>query len=160
LDIHRRLQQIKGVPADVPFGGVSILAVGDLYQLPPVLQPALFSIVSDSYAALYRSGSLWKDDFELFELDEIMRQRGDDQFTQLLCRVRVNACTEDDIDLLQSRVVKQDDPSYPVHALHVYRTNKDVDARNHQMLNSIASADQQYIIKSIDTIRDRPTTYS
>ena len=31
LEIHRRLQQIRGVPGDVMFGGVSILAVGDLY---------------------------------------------------------------------------------------------------------------------------------
>ena len=35
LEIHKRLQQIKGVSDDT-FGGVSILAVGDLYQLPPV----------------------------------------------------------------------------------------------------------------------------
>ena len=44
LEIHKRLQQIKGVADD---GGVSILAVGDLYQLPPVGQPLLFSPVSD-----------------------------------------------------------------------------------------------------------------
>ena len=56
LEIHKRLQQIKGVSSDVTFGGVSILAVGDLYQLPPVGQPLLFSTVSDSYAQLYRSG--------------------------------------------------------------------------------------------------------
>ena len=31
LEIHKRLQQIKGVSDDVTFGGVSILAVGDLY---------------------------------------------------------------------------------------------------------------------------------
>ena len=36
LEIHKRLQQIKGMSDDVTFGGVSILAVGDLYQLPPV----------------------------------------------------------------------------------------------------------------------------
>ena len=34
LEIHKRLQQIKGVSDDVTFGGLSILAVGDLYQLP------------------------------------------------------------------------------------------------------------------------------
>ena len=53
LEIHKRLQQLKGVTADVTFGGVSILAVGDLSQLPPVGQPLLFSVVSDSYAQLY-----------------------------------------------------------------------------------------------------------
>ena len=61
LEIHKRLQQIKGTPPDVMFGGVSILAVGDLYQLPPVGQPPLFNVVRDSYASLYGSGSIWKD---------------------------------------------------------------------------------------------------
>ena len=87
LDIHKRLQQIKRVLPDVMFGGVSILAVGDLYQLPPVGQPALFDIVTDSYARLH--GCLWKDEFEMIELDEIMCQRGDSAFTELLCRVRL-----------------------------------------------------------------------
>ena len=36
VEIHKRLQQIKGVADDAIFGGVSILAVGDLYQLPAV----------------------------------------------------------------------------------------------------------------------------
>ena len=58
LEIHKRLQQIKGVLPDVMFGGVSILAVGDLYQLPPVGQPALFDTMTDAYARLYGSGSL------------------------------------------------------------------------------------------------------
>ena len=33
LEIHKRLQQISGVSDDKTLGGVSILAVGDLYQL-------------------------------------------------------------------------------------------------------------------------------
>ena len=48
LEIHKRLQQIKAVLPHVMFGGVSILAVGDLYQLPPVGQPLLISTVNDS----------------------------------------------------------------------------------------------------------------
>ena len=53
LEIHKRLQQIKGISADVTFRRVSILTVGDLYQLPPVGQPWLFSTVSDSYAQFW-----------------------------------------------------------------------------------------------------------
>ena len=64
------------------FKGISILAVGDLYQLRPVAQPYVFAQVGDAYARLHNSGSLWMDDFKMIELDEIMRQRGD---TQLLC---------------------------------------------------------------------------
>ena len=72
LEIHKRLQQIKGVSADHMFGGVSILAVGDLYQLPPVGQPAVFNTVTDAYAKLYASGSLWQEEFCMIELSEVM----------------------------------------------------------------------------------------
>ena len=107
--------------------------------MPPVGQPQLFSKVSDGYAQLYRSGSLWVDEFEMIELDEIMRQRGDSEFSELLCRVRTDDCTPADVDILKSRVITQDMPNYPTHALHVYRLNVDVDARNTLMLNSLAS---------------------
>ena len=33
-----------------PFGGVSILAVGDLFQLPPVMASFIFKEPSDAYA--------------------------------------------------------------------------------------------------------------
>ena len=140
LLLHKRLKQIKNV---LMFGDVSILAVGDLYQLPPVGQAPLFSIVRDgSLASLHGSGSMWRDLFEMIELDEIMRQRSDRVFTELLCRVRVNQCTEEDICILKSRVTEPTSPDYPVDALHVYRLNKDVDERNAEMLNRLALDDQ------------------
>ena len=82
LEIHKRLQEIKGASPDTTLGGISILAVGDL---PPVCQPALFDMVSDVYARLHKSGSLWRDEFTMLELDEIMRQRDDKTFAELLC---------------------------------------------------------------------------
>ena len=139
FEVHRRLQQIKGVSSDVMFGGVSVLAVGDLYQLPPVAQSVLFSTVRDSYAQLYKSGSIWQDEFEMLELDEIMRQRGDSAFAELLCRVRTASCTNDDIAVLKSRVVSPDSPDYPSEALHVYKLNADVDEHNDSMLKRIPS---------------------
>ena len=39
LQVHRCLQQLKGSPDSTTFGNVSILAVGDLFQLQPVAQP-------------------------------------------------------------------------------------------------------------------------
>ncbi len=58
LQIHRRLQQLKGSKDDTCFGNVSILAVGDLFQLQPVAQPYVFDEVGDAYARLLGSGSL------------------------------------------------------------------------------------------------------
>ena len=152
LEIHRRLQQIKAVLPDIAFGGVSILAVGDLYQLPPVGQAPIFSPVTDSYAKLYRSGSLWVDEFQMIELDEIMRQRGDTAFCELLCRVRTADCTNDDFSVLKSREITLDSPNYPIHALHVYRLNVDVDNRNILMLNTLAPLSEQFSIDACDAV--------
>ena len=152
LEIHKRLQQIKGVSDDKVFGGVSILAVGDLYQLPPVGQAPLFSTVSDCYAQFYGSGSLWVDHFLMIELTEVMRQRGDRTFSELLCRVRTNSCTSDDIRTLKSREIAADAVNYPTQALHVYRLNANVDTRNILMLNNLAPQSAQYTIKAIDSV--------
>ena len=152
LEVHKRLQQIKGVPNDVMFGGVSVLAVGDLYQLPPVAQPMLFSTVRDSYAQLYKSGSIWQDEFKMLELHEIMRQRGDSAFAELLCRVRTASCTSEDIAVLESRVVSPDSPDYPSEALHVYKLNADVDLHNESMLRKIPSTVRRFAVKASDAI--------
>ena len=154
LEIHKRLQQLKSVTADVTlnFGGVSILAVGDSYQLPPVGQPLLFSVVSDSYAQLYKSGSLWVDKFEMLKLSEIMRQRSDSAFAELLCRVRTATCTSEDIDILKSREITVDMPDYPNAALHVYRLNVDINIRNTLLLNISPPQCEQYSIKASDAM--------
>ena len=65
------------------------------------------------------------------ELTKVMRQRDDLAFSELLCRVRTNSCTADDIRTLKSREIAVDTPT---QALHVYRLNADVDTRNTDML--------------------------
>lgn len=92
--------------------------VGDLFQLPPVCQTPVFSVVRDTYAKLYNSGSLWKDEFQMIQLDEIMRQKDDSKFCSLLCRVRTATHTEDDIAVLKSREIDPGMPDYPKGALH------------------------------------------
>ena len=140
LLIHRRLQQLKGSPDSTTFGNISVLAVGDLYQLQPVAQPYVFDLVSDAYARLHGSGSLWVDEFSIVELDQIMRQRDDQKFAELLCRVRKAECTDDDIEVLRSRSIEDSSADYPHDALHVYRLNKDVDQDNMAKLHRLAPA--------------------
>ena len=70
LNVHKRLCQLKGA-SDCLFGNVSVLAVCNLYQLPPVLQPNIYDPVRNPLANLH--GSLWKDKFDIHELNEVMR---------------------------------------------------------------------------------------
>ena len=78
--INGRLSQIKQIRmADVEahFGKVAILAVGDFYQLPPVKAQSLLKPNSSDGI------DLWHDNFKVFKLTEIMRQKDDASFAQL-----------------------------------------------------------------------------
>ena len=88
----------------------------------------------------------------MIELDEIMRQHGDSEFCELLCRIRTADHTDGDLAALKSREVTSDMPNYPNHALHVYRLNTDVDDRNSHILNAQAPKSQQYSTKACDSM--------
>ena len=130
---------------DTTFGDISILAVGDLYQLRPVAQPHVFAPVGDAYARLHKSGSLWIDEFNIVELDEVMRQR-DSLFTHHLCRLRTATCTEDDIKVLESRIIKDNHLNYPDDTLHVYPRNPHADDQNNLKLWELAPEEQHVVI--------------
>ena len=56
--IHRRMEEIKGTnSSNSLFGNVTVIAVGDLYQLPPVGGNFVFDLPKDPYARLHKS--LW-----------------------------------------------------------------------------------------------------
>ena len=78
-----------------PFGGVSLLVVGDFLQLSPVNQKGVFMKPSKgSYR--YFNGWLWEK-FQLHELVEIVWQSSDPDFAQLLNRVREGQQTDNDV---------------------------------------------------------------
>ena len=155
LNIHRRLNEIKGIQGnDVWFGNVSILAVGDLYQLPPVKQSCIFKPARDSMARLQGSGSIFMDEFFMHELTEIMRQKDDTAYAELLCRIRNGTQNENDIEKLKSREIDENSQRYPKDALHVFAFNKDVNEHNTKKLAEIASPDEQTIILATDDKTD------
>ena len=82
--IHGRLQQIHNAkrPEDY-FGDVSLLAVGDLYQLKPVR--ANMICLKDKREEL--AWELWKQ-FQRMELSEVMRQKDDATCANLLNHLR------------------------------------------------------------------------
>ena len=66
----------------LPFGGVSLLVVGDSLQLPPVHKNVVFM---NSSKGSYRTfnGWLWEK-FQLHKLIEIVWQTSDPDFAQLI----------------------------------------------------------------------------
>ena len=155
--IHMRLQEIKGLTySDTRFGNVTIIAVGDLYQLPPLKDKKIYDTPGSNYDPnpICLHGSLWQENFNFHELKHIVRQK-DQQFAQLLNRVREAQITDDDDAVLKQRVTTLDDPAHFTDALHVYGTNNQTDQYNSTMLHKLTT--HKYIIKSSDITKDRNT---
>ena len=128
-----RLQQIMGTKE--PFGGLSIITVGDLFQLKPVFDQWIFENSKDGYTAL--ATNLWQQYFQMFELSEVMRQREDKDFAEILNRIREGKHTEADIAILKKRILNltPQHPDYPMNTTHLFSTNMAVDQHNHDIIN-------------------------
>ena len=101
-NLDLRLREITMV--DAVFGGLSVLAFGDLYQLEPVKARYVFKEPTNKEHALaFTLRNLWKL-FTVVTLVENHRQGEDKVFGDLLNRVRTGDHTEEDIALLQTRV--------------------------------------------------------
>ena len=95
IQLNNRLKDLKGSKED--FGGVSIITLGDLLQLKPVMDGYIFTDGQclSSYNIL--APNLWKKYFRMFELDEIMRQRESKMFAEILNRLREGKHTCSDL---------------------------------------------------------------
>ncbi|CAI5655046.1 unnamed protein product [Oreochromis niloticus] len=131
--IHWRLQQIKGNKK--PFGGMSILAVGDFYQLPSLGKAKPLCVYEDNVF------DLWKDYFHMVNLTEIMRQKDDHSFAEVLNRIRVKQKT-DSLEANDKALLTQaihDIKDCPSNVLHIYATNKEVDKHNSATVTALHS---------------------
>ena len=146
--LNLRLQQITGTKE--PFGGISLITVGDLFQLKPVFDKWIFENSQIGYNAL--ASNIWTEYFNLFELTEIMRQKDDKQFAELLNRLREGNHSEDDIAILKQRLlnVRPVDNNYPMNMTHLFTTNASVDSHNNA-LYTVSKTDKAQI-KALDIV--------
>ena len=89
---------------DVPFGGVQVVYIGDLFQLPPVVQQQEWSILGEHYASpFFFEAKAVKEAPPLYiELKKIYRQN-EQHFIDILNRIRNNIPLAADIAELNSR---------------------------------------------------------
>ena len=127
LNIYKRLQQFKG--DDRPFGNVSILVVGDLFQMQPVSGRWIFmDRDGNNYESLMRN--LWKSYIKFYELTEIMRQKDDQPWAQLLNRLREGKHTSEDVRTLKQLIKDENAADYPTNGPHLFHNNDKVNAHN------------------------------
>ncbi|MFL5751808.1 MAG: helix-turn-helix domain-containing protein, partial [Bacteroidia bacterium] len=94
------LRHVRG-KRDKAFGGVQVLFIGDLLQLPPVVKDEEWKVLKAHYKSIFffdaRVLQLEKPLY--IELDKIYRQ-SDDTFISLLNNLRQNKVTPADVELL------------------------------------------------------------
>ncbi len=137
--IDRLLRFVKG--NDLPFGGIQVIAVGDFFQLPPVvIGPEKFQLKRAGYRSPFAFSADVFDSFKVLELTEVLRQVGDPTFIKLLDSARMGSVTPNDLRLLNERVVEQ-----PDLAIQLTATNKLADLVNQQALGSLPGASSEHL---------------
>lgn len=139
LDCVDEFLRIYGPQKDKPFGGVQMIFVGDLYQLPPVVREE-----DEAYSSRYETPfffsarSLQSADFAVVELDTIYRQK-EQEFVDLLNRVRTNEVEEADLRLLNSRYQPGYRHTGKGFFINLTATNRKADEINARHLEALSS---------------------
>ena len=113
----------------IPFGGVQMLFIGDLLQLPPVVKDAEWQYLAPYYPSAYffEAHALRENPPIYIELDKIYRQ-SDQQFIDLLNRFRNNQQAASDVELLNRRYCrdfqKKIDEGYILITTHNYKADQ------------------------------------
>jgi hypothetical protein len=128
-----------------PFGGVQVLFIGDLLQLPPVIKDNEWQKLNKYYKGkfFFHSHVIQKNPLLYIELSKIFRQT-DEVFISLLNNLRNNQISESDIANLNQFVQPNFDfkkqPGYITLTIH----NAKADAINSQTLNDLEGKEWVY----------------
>ena len=128
-----------GPAPGTPFGGVQIVLVGDLYQLPPVVREDEAPYFQTTYETPYffSARSFHRADFPTVTLTTVFRQLGDDRMTAILNEIREGVLLGHAQEQLNARADKDFVPPDDEFWLTLAPTNRLVTARNRQQLERL-----------------------
>lgn len=129
-----------------PFGGVKMIFVGDMYQLPPVVtaqdKDALNALYIGPY--FFNAHVMREFEFELVELEKIFRQSEDD-FIDVLNAIRNNQVKASHLETLRARVLDPDTQlSSEDFSICITTTNRRASEINQHRLSLLGSESHVY----------------
>ncbi len=129
----------------LPFGGVQLLCIGDLHQLPPVAQNHEWNILKEYYESpfFFDSLAIKEQSPLMIELDKIYRQK-EESFVRLLNKVRNNQMHADDFEDLHLRFDPVFRPDRDEKYITLTSHNKQADQINEQELYKLNTAKFTY----------------
>lgn len=137
LDCVDQFLRIKGKTPGAPFGGIQMILIGDLYQIPPVVTGRERQIFKEYYESEYFFDAKVFQQLELtfVELEKIYRQT-DPTFIELLNKIRNKNTVPGDLEAINRRAASGDD-KLPEGAIYLTTTNAMADKKNEEELEKL-----------------------
>ena len=139
-----------------PFGGVQILFIGDLLQLPPIIRDEEWRILRFYYKGkfFFHSHVIQQNPPLYIELSKIFRQT-DEQFISVLNNLRNNQITHSDIQILNQFVQPNFDLKTNKGFITLTTHNVKADAINSQSLLDLKGKTKIYKALIVDDFPDK-----
>ncbi len=133
------------------FGGVQVLFIGDLYQLPPVVKREEWEILDEFYNSVFFFDSyVLRDNIPvIIELKEIFRQE-DSKFIDILNGIRNNNISEENFGILNSRLISNFIPKDNEEYITLTTHNFQSDEINRRRLDTLPGYKHVFYAEVID----------
>lgn len=124
----------------IPFGGVQMIYIGDLFQLPPVVKREEWNLIREYYNSpfFFSALSIQKSPPLYIELKKIYRQK-DDVFIDILNNIRNNCCTSNDLEILHRNYRPAFSPEESEGYITLTSHNEKADAINQRELARLSA---------------------
>lgn len=124
--------------SNAPFGGVQLLLIGDLYQLPPVTKREDWSFLSRAYPSPYFFDALVirRNPVLQIELTTVFRQT-EPEFINILNDIRNNQISEGGLELLNKRYNPEYNNADEVSPIIITSHNAEANAINKEKLEEL-----------------------
>jgi hypothetical protein len=134
-----------------PYGGVQVLFIGDLFQLPPIMKPQEWSILHKYYSGIHFFNALVMQEKPplYIELSKIYRQQ-DDAFIQILNNLRNNTLTKENIEKLNKHVQPNFDPTKEEGYITLTTHNAKADEMNASALAALKGKSTKFFAEVVD----------
>ncbi|NOZ45464.1 MAG: AAA family ATPase [Chlorobi bacterium] len=128
-----------------PFGGVQVLFIGDLFQLPPIVKDNEWNVLRNYYKGMYffNASALQNNQPVYLEFEEIFRQ-SDPEFINILNHFRENCLDESDIKILNKHYKPDFKPSSNENYIYLTTHNYKADKINSEKLQELKDKSYTY----------------
>ena len=147
------LRKVRG--NNTAFGGVQLLLIGDLYQLPPVTKREEWSFLNRAYASPYFFDAqvIRRNPVLQVELTQVYRQT-EPAFINILNDIRNNSITETSLKLLNERYDPNFQATEELNPIIITSHNAEANAINKQKLEELPGQEYTFEGETSGAFRD------